>query len=280
MTVDETETEPPAEPGLILDEVSQRLESLALLRGGDSSALLESFGTTGKVEEDMLEQLSGPVLAHPDRFEQAHRTAMRAMEVYDRNASRKPTGMKDVPKPLKGVVGTIIQWMVRYIVRKHQKALAYRIRQMYAMREANAPSASRERVMLMKARRQVDEINSFLQKNELPLPAFLGVGAIVSGTLSTVKSGLASDLGRILVLAGFAILGLAFFWCVLRAAGIARHRTRIALDAPLQALWEVIGDLGGIPKDQSRKFATYGTFVLIAVWVVVPVLVLLVWRNV
>ena len=54
-----------------------------------------------------------------------------------------------------------------------------------------------------------------------------------------------------------AVLALGAFWCVLTAAAIARRRTRIALDAPLRALYETIGAAGDPPRDRSRGFVVY-----------------------
>jgi hypothetical protein len=63
------------------------------------------------------------------------------------------------------------------------------------------------------------------------------------------------------------------FWCILRAAGIARSRTRIALDASFKALWEVIGDAGNPPRDRAKLFATVATILLVLVWIIVPAIV-------
>jgi len=268
---------------LLLDELSERMESLRLLRMEDpdaACAVLEGFGTQGRVEEDILKQLSTVApIAYPDRFGEAHRRAMRAFEVYDRNGPRPASVPTSVPKPLRMPVARVVRVLIRMIVRKHQRALAVEVRQLYALREASAVPGSPEHLMLTRARKQVDAIRSDLSKNPLPLPAFIGVGAAVSATLSWVQKGLADELGRLLVLGAFAVIGLAGFWCVVHAAGVARRRTRLSLDAPMQALWEVMGDAGALPTDKSRTFAVVATGVLIAVWVIVPVMVGLVVRN-
>jgi hypothetical protein len=135
--------------------------------------------------------------------------------------------------------------------------------------------------MLARARRQVDEIRADLNKYPLPLPlpAFIGVGALVSGTLSWIQRGLADEVGRLLVLVLFSIIGLLGFWAVLRGAGIARRRTRLSLDGPMNALWEVLGDAGALPTDKSKTFAVRATVALLAVWVIIPVIVALVVRG-
>jgi hypothetical protein len=69
----------------------------------------------------------------------------------------------------------------------------------------------------------------------------------------------------------FAALALSGFWCILKAAAIARRRTRIALDQPLHALWQTIGAAGHPPRDHSRQFATYAVILLVLAWIVVPI---------
>jgi hypothetical protein len=66
-------------------------------------------------------------------------------------------------------------------------------------------------------------------------------------------------------------LAVAAFWCVITAAAIARRRTRIALDAPLRALYETIGAAGDPPRDKSRDFVVYAVVLLAVAWIVMPV---------
>lgn len=271
----------PVGQGLFIDELTERLDSLRLLRLSDpnaASTLLESFGTQGIVENDIVAESAdlGPI-AHPDRFAEAHRRVMRAFEVYDRNGPRKPSVPATVPKFLRAPAASLVRVPVRMIVRKHQQAVTAEVRQLYALREASAEVGSPEHRMLARARRQVDEIRADLNKNPLPLPlpAFIGVGALVSGALSWIQRGLADEVGRLLVLVLFAIIGLIGFWAVFRGAGIARRRTRLSLDGPMNALWEVLGDAGALPTDKSKTFAVRATIVLLAVWVIIPVVVAL-----
>lgn len=258
---------------LLIDDLSERLESLQMLRGGDSAeteAMLEAFGSRGKIEDQMLKELSSRVpLLHTSRFDEAHRRAMRALEVFDRNGPRPPSALK-VPRLLKPVANRIVQLLITVIVRSFQKRLVSHLRQLYALREANSPVGSDEYQLLATARIQVDAIAPDLNKTSLPLPAFLVGGAAISGTLSVVGDSLTSDIGRFGFAAGFLIIGLGVFWCVLKAAGIARSRGRIAIDASFQALWEVIGDAGTPPKDQARMFAVIATILLLTIWIVVP----------
>ena len=274
MAIDEPIRE---EEGLLLDELTSRLDSLRLFREHDEAevnTVLEQFGSSGVLEDQMLKELSSRLpLKHPARFDEAHRGAMRALEVYDRNGPKPPSALK-VPKLVKPIANRVVQLLIIAIVRSHQKRLVKDLRQLYALREANSPVGSDDYQLLATARIQVDAIMNDLNKSSLPLPAFLVGGAAISGLLSVVKNSLTGDQwAQYTFAAAFFVIGLGMFWCILRAAGIARSRTRIALDASFKALWEVIGDAGNPPKDRAKLFATIATILLVLVWIIVPAVV-------
>jgi hypothetical protein len=274
MAIDEPIRE---EESLLLDELTSRLDSLRLFREHDESeanAVLEQFGSSGVIEDQMLKELSSRLpLKHPARFDEAHRRAMRALEVFDRNGARQPSALK-VPKLIKPLANKVVQLLITAIVRSHQKRLVKDLRQLYALREANSPVGSDDYQLLATARIQVDAITNDLNKSSLPLPAFLVGGAAISALLSVIKNSLTGDQWAQYTFAGaFFIIGLGMFWCILRAAGIARSRTRIALDASFKALWEVIGDAGQPPRDRAKLFATIASILLVLVWIIVPAIV-------
>ena len=274
MAIDEPLRE---EESLLLDELSSRLDSLRLFREHDESeanAVLEQFGSSGIIEDQMLKELSSRLpLKHPARFDEAHRRAMRALEVFDRNGARQPSALK-VPKLIKPLANKVVQLLITAIVRSHQKRLVKDLRQLYALREANSPVGSDDYQLLATARIQVDAIMNDLNQSSLPLPAFLVGGAAISALLSVIKNSLTGDQWAQYTFAGaFFVIGLGMFWCILRAAGIARSRTRIALDASFKALWEVIGDAGQPPRDRAKLFATIATILLVLVWIIVPAIV-------
>jgi hypothetical protein len=260
------------EGGLILDELSSRLQTLKLFQEDDpqrADALLEQFGAQGPVESSMLAQLSETApLDHPDRFEQAHRTAMHALEVFDRNSGKKPSNLN--AGPLSPVASIVVQQVIRIIVRGYQSAVINSIRVLYTQRQARSPKGSPEFVMLRIARRDADRLAPSLNKKSGGLPAFLLGGAVLSGVTSVLQAALKSVPILLAVAAVYVILALATFWCVLKAAAIARRRTRIALDQPLRALWETIGAAGTPPQDHSRQFGVYAGVLLVTVWVFVP----------
>lgn len=273
MAIDES---PVPTDRLLIDDLTSRLDSVNLFRERDearANAELERFGTSGIIEDQMIRELSSKApLAHPDRFDEAHRRAMRALEVFDRNGPRPPSALK-VPRLIKPMADKVVQLLIIAIVRSHQKRLVKDLRQLYALREANSPVGSEDYQLLATARIQTDAIVADLNKSSLPLPAFLVGGAAISGALSLVRRSLDDQVGQYVFSGVFFVLGLAAFWCILRAAGIARSRTRIALDASFLALWEVIGDAGRPPRDHSKLFATIATLLLVAVWLVVPALI-------
>ena len=274
MAIDEPIRE---EESLLLDELSSRLDSLRLFREHDeteANAVLEKFGSSGVIEDQMSRELSSRLpLKHPARFDEAHRRAMRALEVFDRNGARQPSALK-VPKLIKPLANKVVQLLITAIVRSHQKRLVKDLRQLYALREANSPVGSDEYQLLATARIQVDAIMNDLNKSSLPLPAFLVGGAAISALLSVIKNSLTGDQwAQYTFAAAFFVIGLGMFWCILRAAGIARSRTRIALDASFKALWEVIGDAGQPPRDHAKLFATIASILLVLVWIIVPAIV-------
>lgn len=262
---------------LLLDELSERLDTLKLFRAGDddrADEVLEQFGARGKVEAEMLEQLSERApLRYPDRFEEAHRTTMRALEVFDRNGARDPSNLG--AGFLNPIASFLVQKLIRLIVRDYQKRVIEQIRKLYGRREANAVKGSPEFNMLRLARLQADRLAPTFQSSSVGLPTFLVGGAAVSGLGSLLQElGVSAAHNAIVLLAVTGVLlllALGAGWCILKAAGIARRRTRIALDQPLRALWETIGAAGHPPRDESRQFAIYAALLLLLVWIVVPV---------
>jgi hypothetical protein len=266
---------------LLLDELSERLDTLKLLRADSdqaADAALEQFGARGKVEAQMLDQLSARTpLRYPDRFEEAHRTAIRALEVFDRNGARAPSSLK--AGVLTPVASFFVQLLIRLIVRSYQSTVIDQIRDLYARREAESEKGSPEFGMLRLARFQVERLTDGFRKKTGGLPTFLLGGAALSAVASSLQGLFVNAVGNRLLLlvvaAVFVAIALAAFWCILTAAAIARRRTRIALDQPLRALWEVMGAAGHPPHDQSRQFAIYAVILLVLAWIVVPVAIVI-----
>lgn len=109
---------------LLLDELTERLDTLRWFNEQDEAsadAVLKRFGSQGPVKDQMLHELSGTApLRHPEQFEEAHRRAMRALEVFDRNATKLP-GKLRIVKFLRPVAAHIVQLLITVVVRTHQK---------------------------------------------------------------------------------------------------------------------------------------------------------------
>jgi hypothetical protein len=257
----------------VLDQLSDRLDTLRVLREDDphrADVMLEQFGAAGRVESEMLTQLGqqGP-LRLPDRFPEAHRTVMRAVEVFDRNAGRPPSSLR--AGVLRPVAWVVVQLLIKIVVRNYQRSVIQHLQRLYALREANSVLGTVEYRMLTLARRQLDRVTEDLSRRSGGLPAFLVGGAALSVVSSTLSEVTRSRLVLLAVAGVTAALAIAAFWCVITAAAIARRRTRIALDAPLRALYETLGAAGDPPRDRSRDFVVYAVLLLALAWVVVPV---------
>jgi hypothetical protein len=259
--------------GFLLDELTDRLDTLRLLRENDpqrADVMLEQFGAAGRVESEMLAQLGQRSPLHlPDRFPEAHRNVMRTVEVFDRNAARSPSSLR--AGVLTPVASPVVQLLIGTIVRSYQRSVIEHLRRLYALREANSVPGSGEYRSLTLARRQIDRVTEDLSRRSGGLPAFLIGGATFSLLSSAIQEVTGSRIVLAVVAAVTAVLALAAFWCVLSAAAIARRRTRIALDAPLRALYETLGAAGDPPRDRSRGFVVYAVLLLALGWFVVPV---------
>ena len=258
------------------DLLLDRIDALRVLRADSpeqQGAILEQIAGKGRAEQDIVKELSKVrPLWRPDRFEEAHRMAMRSLEVLDRNGARPPK----MPRlgPLTPVAGYVVQQMTRWIVKGYQNRLVTRLRKLYERREANSEWGSREHVILRRARINAVQVEQGFKGNQLGLPTFLLGGAI----LSTVVSGLRAFFGWAIsgivgILVFAVVLALVFAglaWAALYAAGVARRRIRLSTDQPIKALFETIGACGNPPKDDSYTFAVYAIVLLVLAWVLIP----------
>ena len=262
---------------LTLDDLTDRIDALRVLRTSDpdeAGRVLEQLGGRGKPEQDIVDQLAKiRPLWRPDRFEEAHRLAMRALEVLDRNGARNAR----MPRmgPLQPVAEWATQQVTRYIVRSHQNTVIDRVRKLYERREANSVWGSPEHVMLRRARINAVQVEKGFKGNALGLPTFLLGGAFISSAVgalgNAVRNAINSKLGVILFSLAAGLVLAALSWVVLFSAGVARRRIRLSMDSPLKALYETIGACGNPPRDESTSFAVFALVFLALAWVVVPV---------
>lgn len=265
----------PDEPQLL-----DRIDALRVLRADtteEKGRLLEEIGGPGKVEQEIVSQLSKvKPLWQPDQFPEAHRMAMRSLEVLDRNGVRGAP-MPRLLGPLKPVVGVIVQLVTRLIVRGYQNNLASAIRKLYERREANSIWGSPAHVMLRRARINAVQVEQGLRSNPVGVPGFLLGGAAVSGLFSVIATGLTTAIkdstGRIVLGVATALLMLSLSWVAIYAASIARRRIRLTTEQPVQALWDTIGAAGDPPRDHSYQLALIALILLALAALAVPLVV-------
>ena len=238
--------------------------------------MLEEIGVRGKAEEDIVSQMADrKPLWRPDRFEEAHRLAMRSLEVLDRNGVRKVS----VPRlgPLTPAAEWSTQQVTRFVVKNHQNTVIDRIRKLYERREANCDWESQERRLLRRARYDAARVEPGYKGKTIGVPAFLLGGAVLSGAFSAVQRTLRSALDNKILTVVFGVVVVAVFvgaaWSAIYGAAIARRRIRLALDQPLKALYETIGACGPPPQDQSTNFAIYAIGLFLLAWIVIPAII-------
>ncbi len=257
------------------DGLLDRIDVLRVLRADDSAkgAALEEVAALGAPEHDIVAELgAAEPLRHPDRFEAAHRSAMHALEVLDRNAPRRPV----VPRvgPLTPLVATTVSLMTRLIARGHKNTLLRRILSLYSAREAASIAGTQERRMLRSARIQGEMMEGRFRERPFAIPTFLLGGVALSTVVSVLDDALRTAFGTTLgiivvsLTIGTVLAGLA--WCALYAAGVARRRIRLSTDRPMASLWDAIGSCGPPPADRSYHFALYGIALTVVAWIGVP----------
>lgn len=262
-------------PELLLD----RLDALRVLRADsdeDKDRLLTEISGRGHVEKEIVGQMSAiRPLAHPHRFEEAHRMMARAIEVLDRNGPR-PTEVRRLG-PLTPIARWLVQQVTRWIVRTHINRLIDRICGLYERREANSAWPTAEHSMLRRARLDMRRVQSGLTKRALGLPTFLLGGAVLTSVVSSLetvaRAAIDSTVGAVIFAVVLALVLGSLSWVALYSAGVARRRIKLSTDQPMKALWETVGAAGQPPRDESYNFAVIAIVLLVLSWIVIPLIV-------
>ncbi len=267
------------------DLVLDRIDALRVLRAttpDEKGAILEQIAGEGRVEQDIVRDLSKmKPLWRPDRFEEAHRMAMRSLEVLDRNGARPA----QLPRlgPVKPIAAYVVQQMTRWIVKGHQNTLITRIRKLYERREANSIWGSHEHHMLRRARINAVQVEAGYKGNPLGLPTFLLGGAVLSSVVSGLRAAFAwafnGGTGIIVTTAVLLVVFAGLAWAALYSAGVARRRIRLCTDQPMKALYETVGACGDPPRDDSYNFAIYAIVLLVLAWIVIPLALWITVKN-
>ncbi|MEL6891914.1 MAG: hypothetical protein AAFP84_09970 [Actinomycetota bacterium] len=281
ITSDPTPLEPMASDPHAGDDdpvLLDRIDALRVLRASsneEKGRLLEEIGGSGKVEQEIVGELSKvKPLWQPAEFDEAHRIAMRSLEVLDRNGSRNakmpPIG------PLKPIAQWIVQQLTRWIVKGYVNGLVTNIRKLYERREANSIWGSPAQVMLRRARINAVQVEQGFKGNPVGIPTFLLGGAIFSTIISSVSSAVGAALRNSIgaVALGAVVVALlgSLSWAAIYAAAVARRRIRLTTDQPIRALYDVVGAAGDPPRDQSYNFAVIAIVLMVVAVIVIPVI--------
>lgn len=270
------------EPGR--DLVDNPLERLELLAGDEEAiaGFLDTIDTRGPREREMLAEIArSNQVARLDHFWPAHRRVLSALETLGRHGyqgAQPPRWLRFVRVPARYA----IELVARYVVVSYLRRVSTELRNLYWLREMQAPANTEERVQLRSARFHAENLMVVFARREIGLPSFV-LGAFLIPLIATtirLGQGIASDSWIVAVATGIggAIVFAALAWVILRGAAMASRRIRLSTRESLEALWRIVGSAGRPPRDDSRKFAIIAIALTAAGWIVIPAAVLLaVW---
>jgi hypothetical protein len=272
--------EAPSRRGLLIDDLAAQLDRFKLLPGGstaDAERVLSGLTPHSPREREAAQELAvRTILAHPDRFEDAHHLTVKALEVFDRHGWRSPR----LPRwlgPARPVVVYPVELVAKTIVKSYARSVVNSMRRLYERREAQCSFDDPQRKPLARARIAMSRLGPDFSGSSAGLPKFLVGGAVLSGLASTAKQ--LGDLSgsTAVTLIGLGAIAFIVFatssWIIVQGASVAHRRTTLIMRAPLEALWQTIGACGEPPEDDSLAFATIGIVLTAVAWFVTPIAV-------
>jgi hypothetical protein len=265
---------------LLIDDLAAQLDRFKLLPGGstaDAERVLSGLTTHSPREREAAQELAvRTILAHPDRFEDAHHLTIKALEVFDRHGWRSPR----LPRwlgPLRVVARYPVELVAKVIVRSYARDVATQMRRLYERREAQCAFDDPQRRPLTRARIAMTRLTPDFSSSGSGLPKFLVGGALLSGLASAAKQ--LGDIAGSTTLT-LSILGAIAFvlfaatsWIIVQGAAVAHRRSTLIMRGPLAALWQTVGACGMPPEDDSLTFATIGIALTAVAWFVTPLVV-------
>lgn len=269
--------------GLILDELTEQLDRTRRLLAASPEDAAEVALSRLREEEAERRIAAGMAerapLAEPDRFPEAHRLAIHALEVLDREGSRDPK----VPRlgPLTGMAQVVVEFVAQYLVKSFASDIVGRLRNLYARREAQCEPSTTERRTLSRARLEIDRLAPGFSGGGIGAPILI-VGGLLVPALASLSNyvGAIDFTNRRIVLVGLLLLfivALSLSSAVLRGAAVAHRRSQLIMGQPLAALWETLGNAGTPPEDDSVLFASIAVLVTAMVWFVLPAVAAIVY---
>ncbi|MGI8423985.1 MAG: hypothetical protein ACR2NO_07750, partial [Chloroflexota bacterium] len=164
---------------LLLDQLADQLDrTRRLLTGTPEEAAeraLARIGGERETEARIAAALAAHVpLAEPARFPEAHRLAMAALEVLDREGSRDPKVGR--LGPFAPVAALAVEFVAEYIVKSYAQAIAGRLATLYARRETQAAPGP-ERRLLASARAETARVAAGFRGGGPAAPLLVAGGA-------------------------------------------------------------------------------------------------------
>ena len=255
------------------------IERLRLLSGDDDAvaAFLDELDLSSPRERELLAELGRPaVLARPERFDADHRRAVEALESLRRHGFHGSQAGASLG-PARYVVRWLVELVARYLVVSHVKNVVMQMRNLYWVREMEAPSGSVEFKLMRPARLDAQALVEIMRSREIGVPSFVFAGLLLPlvATVWRLMSGFAFERWWVATLVGVAgaAIGLALSWICLRGTALASNRIRLSLKKPLDEVWRSIGHCGNPPKDGTRRFAIVSIVLMVSVWIVLPAIV-------
>ena len=265
------------EASLVLDEFDEKLSAFNALRKSDhvaADAILEQVGASDDVDRQIvLELASKRPLGHADRFPEAHSGAIRALEVLDRNGGH---GIKVRRMgPLAPIGQWVVQQVVLFIIRSHQRNVINNMVNLYNRRAAAALVDDPDRPLLIRARIQVERVApGFRGSSLLGVPTFLLGGAVLSTIIGTLQAAaltaFGTTFGKVAAIVVLFMVLLGLSWAVLKGAAIARRRIKLTVERPLAALYQTIGRCGNPPRDHAHVLALIALIIMAIAWIAGP----------
>ena len=262
---------------LVLDEFDEKLSAFNALRKSDrtaADAILEQVGASDEVDREIVLQLASKrPLGHADRFPEAHSGAVRALEVLDRNGGR---GIKVRRMgPLAPIGEWVVQQVVLFIIRSHQRDVINNMLSLYHRREAASLPDDPHRLIVTRARVPTERVApGFRGSSLLGVPTFLLGGAFLSTTIGTLQaaalSAFQSAAGKVIAILVLFVILLGLSWAVLKGAAIARRRIKLTVEQPLAALYQTVGRCGKPPRDHAHVLALIALIIMAVAWVAGP----------
>ncbi len=277
-------TSPRRPDELLVDQLAEQLDRTRQLLTGNpeeaAEAAISRLGAEAETEARIAIELAAVApLADPERFPAAHRLAVRALEVLDREGFRNPPVGR--LGPARVVAEPVVEFIAEFIVKSYAESIASSMRSLYLRREAQCDPALPERRTLARARMEMERLAPGFSGGGLVAPLVVAGGVIVPLLAGIGNSIGAIDFGsRAVLVAAFTVflaVSLLASWVMLRGAAVAHRRSKLIMRQPLAALWETIGHAGNPPEDDSVMFATIAVTLTTVAWLVIPIGGALIW---